>query len=122
MTSSPNRRRHSRVQVDLHCVASADIGGSLRVRGTVTNISMSGLYVTTDKILPIGQKCQMRILLGDERVNPAIEVEGRITRSDREGMGIEFVHIPASSLDHLKNLVLYSSDDPDKLENELGSF
>ncbi|MBI9086521.1 MAG: PilZ domain-containing protein [Desulfobacterales bacterium] len=84
-----------------------------------TDISLRGMFVRTDQVLPVDTACHVDILLSGSSSRLSIRVQGRVVREDREGLGIVFDSLDVDSYYHLKNLLLYNAQDPDSLEKEI---
>ncbi len=119
MESSDNRREFTRVRVNL--LTELRSGESVDIAGTLSNVSMSGLFLTCATRLPADTPCEVSLLLEGGEETMSIQTEGKVIRSDAEGLAIQFTKILGSeSLAHLQNLVLYNSGDQiDQVETEL---
>lgn len=82
------------------------------------DVSLQGLYIATDKRLPRGTPCEVEIRLNGRSLLLSIQAKGRIARSDEGGLGIEFESFDPDSYFHLRNLVMYNSEDPETVEQE----
>ncbi len=54
------------------------------------DISLSGMFVSSDKKLPIGTLCDIEILLTQMPNRMPLSQRGRVVRQEEDGMGIEF--------------------------------
>jgi hypothetical protein len=86
------------------------------------DISLKGMYVRSDKRLPIGTACDIQILLTGTTQQLTINLKGRIIRLDDTGLGLHFDSIDVNSFNHLKNLLMYNAPDPDAIEEEFPPF
>ena len=60
-------------------------------QGTVSDLSITGLYMKTTDIPPISSECSLEIVLqGDHSCLTIHEIEGVILRVDENGAGIQF--------------------------------
>lgn len=119
MESSDNRREFTRVRVNL--LTELRSGESVDIAGTLSNVSMSGLLLTCATRLPVDTPCDISLMLEGGAEIVSIQTEGKVIRSDAEGLAIQFTKIIGpESLAHLQNLVLYNSGDQvDQVESEL---
>ena len=69
----------------------------------IQNISLSGLFIVNQKILPVGEKILMTFRL--EGLNKPIKTKGKITHTNRMGMGVKFKGIKPQIAEKLKILV-----------------
>jgi len=93
---------------------------SLIVSPSTKNISMNGLFMITEKRLPVGSECQLTIFLGGRESPERIEIAARVVRETNEGMALQFKEfLGANSYNHLRNLVLYNAQDADRIEGEI---
>ena len=119
MEPSDNRREFTRVRVNL--LTELRSGESVDIAGTLSNVSMSGLFLTCATRLPANTPCDISLMLEGGAEIVSIQTEGKVIRSDAEGLAIQFTKIIGpESLAHLQNLVLYNSGDQvDQVESEL---
>jgi len=69
----------------------------------IQNISSSGLFIVNQKILPVGEKILMTFRV--EGLNKPIKMKGKITHTNRMGMGVKFKGIKPQIAEKLKILV-----------------
>jgi hypothetical protein len=120
MNNQSNRREFTRVATTLTGKLSAgEI--SATVSGQTTDISLGGLFLTCDASLPIGTECKLVLFFGEPNNQIRIEAEGRIARVDSEGVGVELTVVELGSFEHLRNLVLYNTSEPQQAEEEFRS-
>lgn len=85
-----DERSYTRVQLKLSTsllLVRIDVYHS----GIIDNLSLGGCYFPVEHALPIGEKCQVDIALGDGLDIEKISVSGQVVRVDNHGAGIEFV-------------------------------
>ena len=90
-----NRRRHDRHPVELHLVYSSS---ELEIEATTRDLSVSGVFVCSQVLDPVGTVCQLTLLLDG---GPPLQVRGIVRRVvEREdesaepvGIGVEFLGI-----------------------------
>jgi hypothetical protein len=58
--------------------------------GAITNISLGGCYFPFDDKLPVGEKCEITITVGEGLHADKVAVSGTIVRQDAQGIGICF--------------------------------
>ena len=107
------RRKHTRVPVSFNVVVTI-LGEQIPI--TTRNISLRGLSCPMDERFRVGEPCQVAIHLSNEIT---IHIEGKILRTRNEGTGIFFTSMSDNSFAHLKRLVQYNAEDPDKIDKEL---
>lgn len=117
-----DRRKHIRVDFDSSVeVRSAD---RTLIAGKPFSISLGGVGVIGQNPMPVGTDCHVTIYFNGASSDLCIQAEGSVVRSgplDDNGigsMGVEFTSIDEDGYFHLKNLILYNSDDPDSVEAE----
>lgn len=80
------------------------------------DVSMKGIFLTGDKVFPVGTHGEITLILeGATR----IEVKGVVEHSSAKGMGIRITEIGLDSYSYLQNLVMYNSPDAHKTEQEI---
>lgn len=118
---SEERRKQTRVHFETQVVlksGESEIISNLNLR----DISLKGMFVRTNKIIPIGAFCDIQILLTGTSNPLYLSLKGRIVRHASSGLGLHFVSIDADSYIHFKNLLMYNALDPDAMEKELKTF
>jgi len=83
------------------------------------DISIKGVFITTDKKIPVGTPCDIEIILTGTSSKLSLRMKGSIVRQDKSGLGIIFDVIDFDSYFHLKNLLMYNASDPVALEKEM---
>jgi hypothetical protein len=119
MTGTINSRKHNRVAVSLQVQVNSESG---RIYKTITrDISFSGISFenSEDQKFNDGEKCTIDIFLSDTAV-PAISCECRVAHKTGFIIGCEYLSLgDIESYNHLKNLIVHNSSDPDSLLDEL---
>jgi type IV pilus assembly protein PilZ len=80
-------RRHSRVPLDTKVVFMAK-GGAEHLAGVGTDISVGGMFVRTERVLPFGAELVIHVTLPDQVEELVLPGVVRWQRPD--GMGIQF--------------------------------
>lgn len=90
------------------------------IEGETHNLSLRGVYCLCADPLPGGTECRVVLTLsgGGEPVPLRVKADGRVVRTERAGMAIEFNEMDLESYQTLRQLVLYNADDPDRVERE----
>ena len=114
--SAHDRRQWTRVPTALE--ARVESAGVV-IRGRVRDLSLTGVYVLCDPRFPEGVPCRVTLVLMGTEPPLTVEFAGRVVHAEDDGMGIELTELPVTSLDHVRNLILYNSPDPDRVEEEL---
>jgi len=112
------RRRRTRVKFRFEAAVVID---NQEVRVQTRNLSLKGMLCSTDKIFQERQTC--RVTLNLSRENDAETVRavilGRIIRTTPEETAIDFNLMDADSFFHLKRIVEYHSQEPERIAREL---
>ena len=91
--SSPHgsdRRSSTRVQIKLSTslvLARVDAYYS----GMIANLSLGGCYFPIEDDIPLGERCQIEISIGEGLNVDVISLTGQVARIDAHGIGIEFI-------------------------------
>jgi len=86
------------------------------------DVSMNGLRVaTTEMVPPEGSFCEVEIVLAEAPEPVIIEARGSIVRSVPGTLAVHFSEIDIDSYEHLQQLILNNSEDPEKAEQEFRS-
>jgi hypothetical protein len=111
------RRKRTRVKFRFEATVAVD-NQSVRVQSR--NLSLKGMLCSTDKIFQEGQVCRVILNLTQEEAEPVRAVIlGRIIRSVPSETAIDFNLMDAESFFHLKKIVEYHSQEPDRITREL---
>lgn len=109
---SSEERRFTRVSVPL--IADVTIGGAL-LHLVVRNLSMDGLCLETASSLPRGVKCRVALRHPDPGSAPWMVAEAVVVRTSEHDAGIHLITLTGlQSLDHLRTIILYHAEDPDR--------
>jgi len=96
-------RRATRIPVELEVLASAGEAAP-KLRGTVLNVSETGMLVEADIALPLDVDLQFRIRW-DDRLDPVVG-KARVVRSDgHHCRGVRFIKLEGDGLVRLRQLV-----------------
>lgn len=110
-------RRFSRVRFK---VAATITVADHRFQGEVENLSMTGMYLVTTERLALADAVEIAITLVGALPEVVVRFDGRVSRIDENGLAFRFELIDLDSYLHLKNIIAYNSDDPDKVLEEIG--
>jgi hypothetical protein len=72
------------------------------IPGTVTNLSVNGMFIDTELCFPLESKFEVLMKLKDEILAVPVQI-ARIVKSDNkyQGMGVRILHSPAKYLEFL---------------------
>ena len=83
------------------------------------DVSMSGLRVETKETVPReGTFCEVEIVLVEAPKPVIIEARGSIVRSKPGTLAVQFSEVDVDSYEHLRQLILNNSEDPERVEQE----
>ncbi|MEK6742873.1 MAG: PilZ domain-containing protein [Nitrospirota bacterium] len=86
------------------------------------DVSMNGLRVaTTETVPPEGAFCEVEIVLAEAPEPVIIEARGSIVRSKPGTLAVHFTEVDVDSYEHLRQLILNNSEDPERAELEFGT-
>lgn len=118
MATEPNKREFTRVPITLE--VRMVIGGKPLTHGQVRDLSMKGMLVLTEERFPVGTPCEAVLTLVEGEVE--IRTTGIVAAIHAQGFGMEFTAIDGlESYMHLRNLVLYNTQDVEAVEEEIRS-
>ncbi len=111
------KRKNTRVAFRTEVEVST-LDETFLARADTRDISLQGVFLRTDRKLPLNQHCDLQIKLTGASSVLSICAKGRVVRQDDNGVGIVFEGVDLDSYFHLKNLLLYNADDPREIEHE----
>ncbi len=107
-----DRRKHSRVGFTTAIKVALEAGGEkINFDGNSNDLSLKGIFVTTQNSFSSGTKCSIRICLTGGIDKIELMIKGTVVRNSSNGMGIEFDSMDIDTYSHLKNIVYYNSVD-----------
>ena len=104
------RRRHERVAFSTTIVLTV-AHKRIEARGTSKDLSLGGVFVNTDKRLERGTLCDLTIVLAGGGESVELSMKARVERGLANGLGISFESMDIDTYSHLKNILIYNSND-----------
>jgi hypothetical protein len=92
------------------------------VIGIVENLSLAGIFLKTPEKLALKRVVKIELLLTGTSSEISILLNGKISRHENIGMGIEFKNMDIDAFYHLRNLISYNIDQMEKLKEEFENF
>ena len=114
--TSQDHREFSRV--DIRILAKVTAKGEEMIFAGEHDVSMKGLFVKGKTDWPIGTECEIHLILEGQSPPVDIRVKGRFQRITEDGIAMLFTEVGLEAYEHLHNLVLLNTDDPEKVEQE----
>ena len=115
------KRKRTRVHFETQVIIKTD-KAQIVAEANSEDISIKGIFVNTEKKIPVGTPCDLEILLTGTSTRLALTIKGIVTRQDASGLGIAFDSMDLDSYVHLKNIILYNASDPDDIKKEMFSL
>ncbi len=120
MQSDPKEnRKHTRI--DLEFDVELQIDNSSLYHGKTKNISFGGLYFYTSnaKDIASGSTGTLTLRRDSQTDQNVISFKCQVVHVEEAGAGVKFVSIDLNGYQEFKNLMVYNSEDGDKLQAEL---
>jgi hypothetical protein len=92
------------------------------VIGIVENLSLAGIFLKTPEKLALKRVVKIELLFTGTSSEISILLNGKISRHENIGMGIEFKNMDIDAFYHLRNLISYNIDQMEKLKEEFENF
>lgn len=108
-------------RVDIQMQAKIQAKGAEIVFKGMHDVSMKGLSVKGKADWSIGTECEIHMILEGQNPPVNIEVKGRVQRITEEGIALLFTEVSLEAYEHLHNLVLLNTNDPEKAEREFNN-
>ncbi|MCA1794448.1 MAG: PilZ domain-containing protein [Desulfotignum sp.] len=104
-----DRRRHTRVvfATDIQIILEID-DKQVTLEGSSKDLSLKGIFVTTDKPFAPGTRCVVKIRLTGTSEKIELVMKATVARQARNGIGIIFDSMDVETYSHLKNIVRYN--------------
>ncbi|HKL00484.1 MAG TPA: PilZ domain-containing protein [Desulfotignum sp.] len=104
-----DRRRHSRVDFATRIQVLLDKDGQQEeLEGHSKDLSLKGIFVSTDKRFAPGTRCVVKICLTGTVEKIELVMKARVVRQTSLGIGIVFDSMDVDTYSHLKNIVQYN--------------
>jgi len=113
------KRSFSRVGFRVTALLQSD---EVVLKGEVKDVSLHGLYLETDRQLPMGTPVEITIYLTDTSDPVVINVSGSVARNMEDGIGCVFEKIDVDSFAHLRSVLSYQTGDESKVMAELAAY
>lgn len=110
------RRKHTRAPVHFDVIIRID---DKEIPIQTLNLSLRGLRCASVPELTPGSPCETVILL-DAGIR--VHINGSVIRNSGSDVGVHFESMSENDFFHLKKIVQYNTEDPDKIDHELIAF
>jgi hypothetical protein len=105
MNEMGDKRNKTRVEFRSEATVSHD---NTRITGSISNLSLKGLFLFTDAKLPLNTPVDVSISLSGSTTNLTINISGTIIRIEKDGFAVEFMEMELDSFIHLRNIIFYA--------------
>jgi hypothetical protein len=86
---------------------------------TTLDLSMNGIRIMTKEAAPpLGTPCEIEMVLSETEPAVIIEALGSVVRSEPGTLAVHLTEVDLDSFQHLQQLILNNSDDPEGVEQE----
>jgi len=82
------------------------------------NISLKGIFIETKELFKENTDCEVKLELPGTKPPIILSISGEILRVEEKGVGVLFKQMDLDTFDHLKQIVLTNSSEPDKFLDE----
>jgi len=112
--SIPENNRRSKIRVDFQSrIAIEVLEPAIELNGDSKNLSLKGIFIETDKDVPLRARCHVQVFLSGTVSPIALKMEGVVTRKEPTGFAIGFDSMDIDTYAELKNIVRYNTENPD---------
>lgn len=115
----PNMRKNTRVPFQV--VISLDFPDKSHVDCKTADLSLKGVFVPDITGHTIGENCLITLSLAGSTSHLKLRMKGTVIRVKQDGLALHFYEMDLDSFFHLKNILYYNSEDPDKLAEEIST-
>lgn len=99
-------REHARNFKRVHIVSKANVMTADQYFEAVTaNISVNGLYVSTDQLLPVGKLAEITLNIPSVSESSFVNVIGEVVRSDFNGLAFKFKSVDLNTFSRLRKVI-----------------
>ncbi|WP_456433450.1 PilZ domain-containing protein [Thermosulfuriphilus sp.] len=83
------------------------------------DISLKGLYIVSRESPPVGSPCLVKVRLTGAEPPIELKFTGEVVRHGPDGFAIVVLETDLESFSHLRKLLSYNFEDPEKIEAEI---
>jgi hypothetical protein len=112
-----NKRKNSRVT--FRATVSLDFQDQSHTECETTDLSLKGVFVVGVTGHKVGERCRVSLQLAGSVSELTLRMHGEVSRVEPDGLALHFSEMDLDSFQHLKNILYYNSEDPDRLSEEL---
>ena len=88
MTADAEKREFTRMDVNLEVEVASERNEV--IRGQIENLSLNGVFMACPRRLAAAERCSVTFVVTGMTEPLRVKADGRVVRSDDDGMGIEF--------------------------------
>lgn len=114
-----DRRSFSRVDFRVSALLQAE---GVAIKGEVSDVSLHGVYMETQEVLPIGTPVEITIYLSAAAEPVVINVKGTVARLVPGGIGCAFDKMDVDSFAHLRSIISYQGGDESRVMAEFSEY
>jgi hypothetical protein len=114
-----DKRNFSRVDFKVSALLQ---GEGVALKGEVRDVSLHGLYIETQELLPVGMPVEITIYLSATTDPVVINVSGTVARLVPGGIGCTFDKMDSDSFAHLRSIISYQIGDESKIMAEFAEY
>jgi hypothetical protein len=114
-----NKRHFSRVGFKVSALLQSE---GVAIKGEVKDVSLRGMYLITDELLPEGTPVEITIYLSASEPPIVINVSGVVARLVPGGIGCAFDKMDVDSFTHLRSIISYQGGDESKVMSEFTEY
>ena len=103
-----NRRQNTRADVAVEVRVMSE--STPLVSGKAQDLSIGGVFVPCRGGPPVGTPCQIALIQAGDPAPWLVELDGKVARSEKKGIGITFTEMDAECYEHVRDLVLAHVD------------
>jgi len=111
--NAENKRTHTRVgfNVEAKVIFFDRTFDNCKVR----DLSLDGIFLKDIEDVTVGEECDIELVLKGKSSDLALKMDGKVARLENGGAAIKFSMLNSDTFYHLRNIIYYNSDDPDKV-------
>lgn len=89
MKTTDNKRKRLRISFEAQVKLQFETIDMI-LNAKMKNISMNGIFVETDKVIPLNTPCGIEVIVTGPHSKLTIETRGFVSRNDPAGLGVKF--------------------------------
>jgi len=109
------KRKNERIPYKTYSVITYN---NKTIQSPIDNISLEGIRINSTEHLNPGSICNITVVLEGEATRMTATLTGKVTRSEKNSIALQFTDVSTDSFVHLRNIISNRTMDVDKITKD----